>query len=368
MSHIRLSTAIMTHPARLPDALALRDKLPELDARIVVDPAPHEGPNAMRTARLAWQAMPPWATHYLLLQDDALPCEDFPAHLLRAIAARPADAISVYAEWGCDTSYSVRLAALAGSAWAEVVDDYVPTVGAVLPAPLAADFGRFTAYSGPHDDVALRRFLAVAGVRAFVTVPNLAGDCVLPSVVGHGFRGADRSVCWSPVIGTVDHVDWDSEPPAPSALPSFAWQTGHTGWSVPPDKPGATWGDAVAEAVLRDFGLHRANVASLARATIRTWPAICDLADTALFGLWLTGFGLGVVLADLSADPVDVCLARPPARLGMATLPGGALRFMVDRERIAKSAAELTRLAENGVRRGHRARRNVLALQRVPAG
>ena len=365
MSHLRLSTAIMTHPARLPDALALRGRLPELDARIVVDPAPEEGPNALRTARLGWQAMPPWATHHLLLQDDALPCEAFAAHLRRAIAARPADAISVFTEWGCDTSYSVRLAALVGSAWAEVVDDYVPTIGTVLPAPLAAAFGRFTGYRGPHDDVALRRFLAVARVRAFVTVPNLAGDCVLPSVIGHGFRGADRSVCWRPDVGD---VDWTSEPPAPCALPSFAWQTGHTGWSVPPDEPGATWGDAVAATVLREFGLHQANVASLARATIRTWPAFSDLDDNALFGLWLTGFGLGIVLADLSAHPVDVCLARPLAQLAMATLPGGALRFMVDREHITRSAGELTRLAVNGVRRGNLARRNARAPAQVPAG
>lgn len=365
MDRIRLSTAIMTHPVRLPHAMELRDRLAELDPRIVVDPAPHEGRTAMRTARLAWRSVPPWATHHLVLQDDALPCESFIATVLDAVAARPHEALSLYAEWGCDTSYSVRLAALTGSAWAEVVDDYVPTVAAVLPAPLAAAFARFTGYDGPHDDVALRRFLASVGVTALVTVPNLIADANLASVIGHEFRGADRSVCWSPRAGD---VDWSTEPPAPPALPSFAWQTGHTGWSVPPAAPGATWGDAVAKSVLHDFGVHEANVASLARATFRSWPAVSDLDATALTGLWLTGYGLGLVVASLSCETVDEALARPAAKLAMATMPGGALRFMVDAERLARSAGELARLVENGVRRGHQARRNVQALQRVPAG
>jgi hypothetical protein len=365
LERVRLSGAIMTHPARLAHAHALRDRHPELDLRVVVDPAPEQGPCAMRTARLAWQAADPTATHHLLLQDDAVPCASFAAELRRAIEARPTAVVSLHSEWGCGTSYAVRLAALAGSPWADVVDDYVPTLGVVLPTRLAAEFGRFTGYDGPHDDVALRRYLATVGIDAHVTVPNLVDDAPLPSVAGHDYRGADHAACWRREVGD---IDWTVPVATPRALPMLSWQTVHFGWRVPPDEPGRIWPLGAVKEVLQGFGLHESNVGSLARASVRRWSAAMPDVDAgALHGLWLTGFGLGVALADLTAssmEPVDDALARPAAGLALGTMPGGALRFTLDRGRVVELGDELRRLVEHGVRHGHRALRNVQRTRR----
>lgn len=352
---VRLSAVVMAHPARLRRAEALRDRHPELNLSVVVDPAPDEGPSARRTARLAWQAVDSEATHHLVLQDDAVPCDGFLDHLLRAIAARPHDALSLQTEWGSKTSYAVRLAALCGAAWAEVVDHYVPDIGIVLPAHLARGCGTFSGYQGRHSDVAVRAYLSEVGANALVTVPNLVQHGQPASLCGHDWQGERPSTYVAP--GEPGEIAWGAHPLTPRALPIFRWATGEPAWVARTNRPGREWQLVPVGPMLRAYGLNPTDVGALARSAVAPWStAILDVPAKVLTGLWRTAFGLGMVLAETAGtDPARLAasLARPTARGALATMPGGALRLHVDRHRLTEFAEDLCQLIDRGVRQGH---------------
>jgi hypothetical protein len=115
VSEIRLSTAIMTHPARRAHAERIRDEYPELNATIAEDPAPGEPPSSLRSARRAWAAVGPGATHHLVLQDDVVLSSWFAEEIRRATAARPGDALSLFSEWGSQSRCAARVARLASA-------------------------------------------------------------------------------------------------------------------------------------------------------------------------------------------------------------------------------------------------------------
>src|SRR5581483_4321990 len=131
-------------------AQALRRRHPELDLRIIVDPDPGGTPNALRTARAAWRAVRPGATHHLVVQDDMLLVDGFAKHVRAAAEAMPHELLCFFSEWGSRTSHAVRLAALAGASWTPVLDPYVPTAAHLLPASVAQLVAEFPA-DGPDD-------------------------------------------------------------------------------------------------------------------------------------------------------------------------------------------------------------------------
>jgi hypothetical protein len=356
---VRLSAVVMTHPARMRYAHQLRERHLELDLQVVVDPAPDEDGGALRTARLAWAAVAPGATHHLVVQDDTVLCPRFWDHLERAILARPDQALSLYTEWGSQTSYAVRLAALSGSAWAEVIEQYVPTQALVLPADVARAFGRYAGYSGPHDDFAMRLFLASAGVPTLVTVPNLAEDARLPSVVGHDYLGERASVCF--LAEGMGNVGWSTETAVPTVVPVFGFTVGQPYSVVRADRPGGRWRRVSPPAVPRSG--PTAAALDIGRVEVQRCPAaLRSVGPRLLLGVWLTAYGLGMVAADLlgpdRAGPaeLDRALARPTVRRALATMPHGALRFLVDDYLLAEHSDHLSRLVELGVRQGYEAR------------
>jgi hypothetical protein len=340
-------------------ARRLRDGHPELDLRVVVDPTPDEVGGALRTARLAWDEVAPDATHHLVVQDDTVLCTGFREHLERAVAARPTEAVSLYTEWGSETSYAVRLAALTGSAWAEVVDDYVPTQALVLPADAARGFSQAPDHPGLHDDFVMRAYLASIGVPARVTVPNLAEDARLPSIVGHDYLGERASVCFPD-----DHladIAWCDTPAAPTTVPAFSYAAGQPYSLVRADGPQQRW-RRVLHPVMPRCGPGGAALLDLGRATVQRLPAkALEIGPWLLRGLWVTAYGLGLVTADLLdaavVDPgaVERALARPTTRCALGTLPHGAFRFLVEDDLRAESGAELSSLVETGVRQGYQA-------------
>src|SRR5437660_12652471 len=127
----------MTHPARVQSAERLGAEHRDRDLRIACDPAPELGPATLRTARAAWAMVAPHATHHLVIQDDVILPDRFFEHVAAALACRPDSALAFFAEWGCATATAIRVAALRGASWAEVVDWYVPTQALALPAAVA---------------------------------------------------------------------------------------------------------------------------------------------------------------------------------------------------------------------------------------
>ncbi|MFJ8773897.1 hypothetical protein ACWECC_05420 [Streptomyces microflavus] len=198
-SAVQVSCAIMAHPRREAEAAVLAARLPELRPVVVLDPDPDGPPSSLRTAAAAWSDVPSWSSHHLVLQDDAVPCADFVAVLEQLLSHHPGLPLSLFTEWGSATATMVRWAALGGGGLVRCVDQYVPTVGLVLPAALAHELGDF-ARAWPDtqlpDDIAVARFLAERGAASFATAPNLVEHDGDTSLVGNaGPMGLRRSPC-----------------------------------------------------------------------------------------------------------------------------------------------------------------------------
>lgn len=86
---IRLSVAVQHHPVRTALLDALLVALSGCDVEVVSDPDPDGVRSAWRTYREALETTPAWASHRLVVQDDATPCRDFTKVVERAITARP---------------------------------------------------------------------------------------------------------------------------------------------------------------------------------------------------------------------------------------------------------------------------------------
>ncbi|GIH05754.1 hypothetical protein Rhe02_38210 [Rhizocola hellebori] len=313
---IRLSAAVMTHPSRLPAAQALCDLHPELGLRIVVDPLPTGPPSAARAAVRAWAAVDPDATHHLVLQDDVLLGESFAERLLAAIAQRPGDAICLFTEWACTTSYAVRLAAWLGHRWVEVCDPYLPTVASVLPAHVARVAGNLHPVI-PQDDVLLSELLQRLDIRAFAVVPNMAQHDTKPSLTGNHSMGLRLAACFSGDTGAFDTPAIDLFPCFSRSYPRpFYLHRSPSGWA--PRHPMEVLAErAVDTASLRRLAAQRAAALCATRSELRP-----DVAA----GLWLTAWALGAeVVSLLGDDPVGVCeaLDRDTGWLGVTTLARG---------------------------------------------
>ncbi|MDF5757595.1 hypothetical protein [Spongiactinospora sp. TRM90649] len=340
----------MTHPLRLGRAEALRDRHPELRASVVVDPRPEDGPATIRTALAAWAAADPEGTHHLVLQDDVVLCAGFLDRLTAAITRFPTVALSLFTEWGSATSHHLRLVSLFGASWAEVIDDYVPSVALVLPTAIARDFGDMA--GGPpqaaQDDVALAGFLRARGVRTLCGIPTLAEHDGQESLAGNDAFGPRRSVCFQDdVLGTVADTVVGGSFGAAWRLPVISRMV------VPPRltvgiRAGATapWEVLDADAAFRRLGVDPAEAGRLSAARVADLHDgpnghgsgfAAHLLETA----WLAAFAAGAVLAGPApavrvhppAGPPDLAtaLASPVVRRAFGTLPQGVLHATGDR-------------------------------------
>jgi hypothetical protein len=190
-----LSVVIMHHPRRrdrIPTLLAACRPLP---VRVITDPEPDGPPSPLRTAKRAWAAIAPGATHHVVLQDDVLPAAGFAGHLSRVLAARPADGITLSVQQTSPrNSYAVRRAALAGRAFAVMsAVEWTPTLALALPVAQAEELARFLAGlpdSHVDDDQLVTAFSAKHDLQVVATVPNLVehADVVSLSIYGNEGR------------------------------------------------------------------------------------------------------------------------------------------------------------------------------------
>lgn len=136
-----LSVGIQHHPSRaelLPELLRL---LEPLLVDVVSDPEPDAAPSTWRTYEAALLATPAGATHRLVIQDDAEPCDHLAEAVTAAVAARP-DQLLVLCVCGqpVETAREMREAAAEGRPWAELLGQrWVPTIALVWPVGLIAD-------------------------------------------------------------------------------------------------------------------------------------------------------------------------------------------------------------------------------------
>ncbi|MEV0083708.1 hypothetical protein [Saccharopolyspora sp. NPDC050642] len=200
---VRISVAVMFHPKRRDIARRLAEACAPLPVDLVPDPDPTGRPNALRTARRAWAAIPDWATHHIVLQDDVVPVEDFAAAVRAAITDAPTATIALYSNANSRNGAMARNAAVRGAAWAALLaDEYTPTLGVVMPRERALGYLEFletVPASASSDDDILTDYLRLAGGLKLQAVPNLVEHSDGPSVVGTlGFhQGKRRSACFT---------------------------------------------------------------------------------------------------------------------------------------------------------------------------
>lgn len=387
MTPYHLSTVIMAHPSRLALAEALADRLPELKPDIVVDPDPHGPPSSLRTAAVAWSFVPDHATHHLVLQDDAVPCAGFAAAVHETITQYPSNALSLFTEWTSMTAHHLRMAALAGAAWAGVLDEYVPSVALVLPADLAREFGEAATRNlrtwTPTDDVALMNFLRDRNVAAICRIPTLVDHDSPDSLTGNTHQGPRRSVCFaddvpapqaSAVLGVADLLPTFAH----YQMPGFGSQP-YYALRKPLDDAGLPWSIRPTEQWLADAELDPAAVTELARAHTDRWRSQHPrLDDRLLDRLWLTPFAVGASLTQPavrlywpdgtplpSRIPVadeaalESLLADPVIRRAFTTLPQAHLHPVATRDVLADLEQPLADLMLDAVRAGYRHARRI---------
>jgi len=209
---MKLSAAVMAHPDR---ELQVNDLHRRLD-RIVPTFWDTEGPpsgngdRVWRTARGGWQLADPDATHHVLIQDDALPCEDFLAGLERALAYVPPDAVvSPYLGTGRNVPIRweamARAAETAGASWV-VSQKLMWGVCLVLPTHLVPEMVEYAdRRSGVPDDMRVAGWAEKTGRDVWYTWPSLVDHLRVPSLTKH--RATDR-VARLHHQGSALDVDW----------------------------------------------------------------------------------------------------------------------------------------------------------------
>ncbi|GAA1388592.1 hypothetical protein [Catellatospora chokoriensis] len=343
---VRLSTVIMTHPARAARAQALAEQLAALSPVLVVDTGP-AGRGNLGNAVRAWAAVGADATHHLVLQDDVIPCGGFAEQLHRAVRARPDDAVSLFCEWGSRTAGLVRAAAWQGWSWARAVDVYTPSQGLVLPRRAALDFAASVTDPTGADDLALSAHLRATGRRTVVTVPNLVEHDDHLSLTGNGFQGLRHAACpaadGAPVdFGTAvagEGLTW---------VPWASWMRVHAEWFFCGDQGELTWLGEFADTRLPD-GLRKADLsdrfyADLAAADPALPAAVSELT---LFEYWTTYFALGLTMpGSTRAEP------GPLATGAFATAFAGLFRRYLPMPTVAALQAPAGQFAAAAFRRG----------------
>lgn len=189
---MRLSVAVQHHPSRaelLPPLLAALEPLP---VDVVSDPEPEGRPDTWRTYRAALEATPEWATHRVILQDDARPCRRFPETLERAVASQP-EGLLVLCVCGLAraAAHDVTRAAYYGHPWTRLIRrTFVQTIGLVWPAAVTrAGLEWVDAQGWPRmftaDDEIVGRIAEGLSLDVLATVPSLVQhDDLVPSLTG----------------------------------------------------------------------------------------------------------------------------------------------------------------------------------------
>ncbi|MEU3142672.1 hypothetical protein ABZ645_25160 [Nocardiopsis alba] len=331
-SSVRISCAVMSHPDRAEAARRLADSLPELSPAVVTDPSPEGPPTTLRTSLAAWAAAPEGATHHLVLQDDAEPCPGMVEALTRMVTAHPERVLSLFCEWGSGTATMARWAALGGYGLAECADRYVPTVGILMPTPLAR---RLVASVSPEgreeepDDEATARFLEGVGRPALVTVPNLIEHDGDLSLVGNAHRmGVRRSVL---LREKGDPAPSPRVLRAPARVPFMSWRRARTS-IVRRDIDRGVYDrhDGLVRAEAERSGTSRRSVVEALDLWLDTAEAGRRLEGALGYGttyeLWLTA---AVTALWAPIPTADLRSPTPAARRALRTLAPGGLRTVV---------------------------------------
>ncbi len=191
LDKVSLAVRIQAHPSR---SALLDDLLPRLDGLdpvVVTDPGGRIR-STWRCHRLCLESVPDDADWLCVLQDDALPCDGFPAAVHAAIAERPDRILCLFVPGSGPLLRRITLARKNRERWFDLMNlSYTPTVAIIYPAAVAREIPPFAERKkipiGRTDDAVIAMY-----VRAHRLVPCAP----MPSLVEH--RDEVPSVCGMP--------------------------------------------------------------------------------------------------------------------------------------------------------------------------
>lgn len=160
--------------------------------------------SSWRPHRLCLESVPDDATHLLVLQDDAWPCDDFAARAKAAIATRPHRLICFFLSGVGHFARAVNVARKRGEPWLEVPSlAYIPLVSICYPAALAREIPAFADAKripvGRTDDAVVGQWARARGITACAPLPCLVEHLDgVPSVTGmpSGHGSPHRRAVW----------------------------------------------------------------------------------------------------------------------------------------------------------------------------
>lgn len=209
---MKVSASIMAHPDRTEFVEELADSL-DREVPVAWDnegPPSGKGDRVWRTARSAWQMFDPAADFHVLIQDDALVCEDFLAGLEVALEHVPDHAlVSMYlgqgrnvpARWGV----MANKARTTGASW---VRSYTLMWGVSLAVPtrFIPDMIKWCdRKAGMPDDMRVGRWFQRQKIDTWYTWPSLADHRRTESLTKH--RQVER-VAVHHHKGSALELDW----------------------------------------------------------------------------------------------------------------------------------------------------------------
>ncbi|WBB61536.1 hypothetical protein O7599_02980 [Streptomyces sp. WMMC500] len=303
---VRLSTVVMCHPSRLAGAERVAGECAPLPARIVRDPEPGGVPSPLRTAKVAWAAIAPGATHHLVVQDDAHLIPGFAGHVTALLERHPDRAVSLSVLWVSPyNSYRVRQAAVGGYAAVRLAPwEWVPSLALALPADTARELAAYLAGfpdDTRDDDEHIAVFCAERGIPVVAPVPHVLDHGVGPSVAGNDHHGVRLAVARAAgPVGTDHWAGPELADPARHGGLGYAVELvasrchvriRRSGAQEPAEQP-FTWPWRPWSALL---GVAHETVAAAARAA---GPAPRVLPGEPAGEIWAAGYLLGALTPD----------------------------------------------------------------------
>lgn len=215
---MRLSAVIMAHPERKDIAERTANSL-DRPVEIIYDqnPVPSTDPvQRWENGKRCWQAAEPWADWHLVLQDDAMPCQDLLAGTEKALEQLGPDGlVSIYS--GAARATQTHVSRAQRHADAHGLHWYSTRslnwgVGIVLPTHAIEGMLEWCS----RDEVSQDNYDKRIGVycrdrlwwRTWYLHPSLVDHDQVPSLVGHAEgRHADRMH-----MGSALDIDWSRVP------------------------------------------------------------------------------------------------------------------------------------------------------------
>lgn len=212
---MKLSASVMAHPDRSENVKTLLSVL-DRPAAIAWDdegPPSGSGDRVWRTARRGWELADPGADWHVLIQDDALPCDDFLAGLERALSYVPQDAVvSPYLGTGRNVPIRWEAMALAadstGATWVRS-QKLMWGVSIALPVARIPDMISYAdKRAGVPDDMRVAGWAERRGHDVWYTWPSLVDHLPVPSLTKHKAR---ERVARRHHQGSALSIEWNAQ-------------------------------------------------------------------------------------------------------------------------------------------------------------